>query len=121
MPIPESVQKSWSLFFNEEFANTKAPYFGVNIMDVNVENWDAFLANIKGQREILKQIGVTTHVWAVRDHGARRRALWINYFEKPISELVTPEFGEGIQQAGAGFWDLIEHYDWFCVSEDEAP
>lgn len=121
MPIPESEQKAWGLFFNEEFTNTQAPYFGVNIIDVNVEKWDAFVSNVKAQREGLKQIGVTTHVWAVRDHGARRRALWVNYFRKPLPELVTPEFLEAIEGAGNGFWDLVEHYQWFCVSEETAP
>jgi hypothetical protein len=117
MPIPVAERKSWGVVFGEEFSNTPAPYFGVNIFDVLTSNWEPVVNNVRQQHEMVKQFGGQSHLWTVRDHGARKRVLWINYYPEQLTGLKEqmPEFCDG--PIWTEFCSLIESFQWFCTTE----
>lgn len=107
--------------FAEGFKNAKAPYYGVNIIDVNRENWDAFIEGTKavhkGVREVL---GGRSHFWAVRDFGDRKRVVWINYYPECVAEKNSYEAHHEPERLDLflEYCKLIERYEWFITSED---
>jgi hypothetical protein len=120
MPIPESECRAWPGLFAHEFAATPAPYYGVNIYDVNEENWDAFLEDVRRTHaRIGENLGGRSHLWTVRDHGRRKRALWVNYFPKSIASIVTTEFVTSPEyvESWLNTCSLLEGYQWFCTPE----
>ena len=117
MPIPAAEGKSWGIVFGEEFANTPGPYFGVNIFDVLHVNWEALLKNVRQQHDMVKQFGGRSHLWSVRDHGQRKRVLWINHYPQSLKDYKDqmPEFCDG--PIWKDFCNLVESYQWFCTTE----
>ena len=49
MAIPESEIKAWLTIFGEELVSTPSPFYGINLYDVPVENWEKFKANLREQ------------------------------------------------------------------------
>lgn len=117
MPIPTAEGKAWGVVFGEEFANTPAPFFGINIFDVPAQQWEALLNNVRQQAEMVKQLGGRSYLWSVRDHGQRKRVLWINRYPQQLKELKEqmPGFCEG--PIWTEFCNLVESYRWFSVTE----
>ena len=130
MAIPESEIKAWLTIFGEELVSTPSPFYGINLYDVPVENWEKFKANLREQYEYVKMISGRSHLWAVRDHGSFKRVIWINYYPegaKPIQpgleddafrerarELKIEEEGPACVAEGHR---LITRYQWFTATE----
>jgi len=107
--------------FAEEFRDTPAPYYGVNIIDVNEENWDAFIEQVKiTHRGVTEGLGGRSHLWSVRDYGARKRVLWINYYPKNVGELNAHHVWKqpDIYEYWTHTCSLVERWEWFCTSEN---
>jgi hypothetical protein len=122
MPVfPPAEAKSWGPIFAEEFAQTPAPYFGINIFDVPNQNWEATVKNVRQQIEMVKALGGQSYLWAVRDHGQKKRVLWINRYPQALKDLgnTIGEFVEG--PIWKEFFELIDSFQWFMVSEQPSP
>ena len=130
MAIPESEIKAWLTIFGDELVNTAPPFYGINLYDVPVENWEKFKANLREQYEYVKMISGRSHLWAVRDHGSFKRVIWINYYPegaKPIQPgLEDDEVREGLRKQKiedegpacvAEGHRLITRYQWFTATE----
>ncbi|MBI2878018.1 MAG: hypothetical protein HYY20_14165 [Candidatus Tectomicrobia bacterium] len=117
MPIPVAEAKAWGVVFAEEFSNAPTPYLGINIFDVPTQHWEAVLQNVRQQVEIVNQVGGKSHLWSVRDHGPRKRVLWVNRYPSSLKELrnFMTEFVEG--PMWKEFCSLIDSYQWFLVTE----
>ncbi len=120
MALPEHEMMTWGMTVQMELTQTPAPYFGVNILDVRPENWDALLANARVQTEYAETLGGRLHLWAVRDHGDLKRVIWINYYPTvaaPDAEAIAadPRFAS----MWPDFCKLIENYRWFCATEQQ--
>ena len=111
MAIPDHEMISWAMTIQTELAQTPAPYFGVNILDVRPENWDALVANARVQTEYAEELGGRSFLWAVRDHGDLKRVIWINYYPTvvaPDAETIAanPRFASMWPE----FCKLVENY-----------
>ncbi|MBI1987776.1 MAG: hypothetical protein HYS70_05465 [Nitrospinae bacterium] len=119
MPIPAAEAKAWGVVFGEEFSSAPTPYLGINIFDVPIQHWEAVLRNVRQQSEIVKQVGGQSHLWSVRDHGQRKRVLWINRYPHSLRDRMNKNdmmaFCEG--PIWKEFCSLIETYQWFLVTE----
>ena len=120
MAIPESEIKAWNTIFGEEFRDTPTPYYGINLYDVPVENWEKFRANIREQHVYLKLLSGRSHLWAVRDHGSFKRVVWINYYPEGAKPS-RPGAMEILVEEGVPTVDdscrLITSYHWFAATE----
>lgn len=112
--------------FVAEFNSAEAPYFGVNIVEVNAENWDKFVAMTPEIFESTESsLGGKLSHYSVRDYGNRKRVLFIFYYAKSIGDIQSYD-GYAIPEVRA-FWNkycsYIETYEWFLQSEvkDGAP
>jgi len=126
MGLPAVEAKVIMYRFAEEFRDTPAPYYGVNIIDVNEENWDPFIEQIRITHAGVRDgLGGRSHLWTVRDFGATKRVLWVNYYPENVGELnshdvwARPE----LQEYWIHLCSLVERWEWFCTSENpsEAP
>ena len=110
----------------EEFNNAKAPYYGVNIIEVNNDNWDAFVERTKIIHQgVTDHYGGRSHLWTERDYGDRKLVLWINYYPESVGQFFTNEIYTGPARSWwYNYSSLVERWDWFIVNEDassEAP
>ena len=120
MAIPESEIKAWLTIFGGEFVGTSPPFYGINLYDVPVENWEKFKTNLREQYEYVKMISGRSHLWAVRDHGSFKRVIWINYYPegaKPIGPGVVEKLEEEGNPCFAEGCRLITWYQWFTATE----
>jgi len=122
MPVyPSAEAKAWAPIFAQEFQQTPAPYLGINIFEVPSQNWEAVLQNVRQQIELVKALGGQSYLWSVRDYGDKKRVLWINRYPEPVKNLkdTIQEFVEG--PIWKEFFELIDSFQWFMVSEQPSP
>lgn len=119
MPIPEYEIQALGQRLCQEFNATPAPYYGINIIEVNEAHWDAFLAQVRIQHASAVALGGKSHLWTVRDHGERKQVCWINYYPKSIGESVTEEVvsSPAFHKLWKAMFDVVERYEWFCTSD----
>ncbi|MBI2876653.1 MAG: hypothetical protein HYY20_07210 [Candidatus Tectomicrobia bacterium] len=94
-----------------------APYYGVNIFDVPAHHWEAVCQNVRQQIEAVKMLGGRSHLWSVRDHGPRKRVLWINRYPQQISMAREEIRGFVENPIWTEFCKLIDSFQWFLVTE----
>ena len=122
MPMPDSDMKALLTIFEDQMPGGRAPWFGVNIQDINEDNLAAFEERVGPVSARVTQIpGVTRHFRALTDYGARKRSLWIvRYGESIDRELYSQlfdndEYREEMLALGA----TLESYQWFRTYEIE--
>lgn len=118
MPVfPPAEARSWGPIFADEFTNAQAPYLGINIFTVSIQNWEAVCRNVRQQVELVNQLGGKSHLWSVRDHGLQKKVLWINRYPQKIKDLfaVIGDFVNGA--IWKEFFELVDSYNWFIVTE----
>ena len=60
----------------------ESPYYGVNVVDVRQEHYDAVFQNIQGQVQGAEHLfGGKLHFFSATDYGEIRRVIFIIYFE----------------------------------------
>ena len=120
----------------------ESPYYGVNVVDVRREHYEAVFQNIKGQvqgAELL--LGGRLHFFSATDYGEVRRVIFIIYFESfPGTQRVLENLrGAGVDVptnatefpdiwTGTDLWTeftrLAEGYTWWiapALPGDETP
>lgn len=106
--------------FVAEFRDATAPYYGINTIEVNEENWDAFLEMTPLiHQSTVDSLGGQSFHWSVRDYGNRKRVLWIFYYPENISDRQTYEIYQTpeVREFWMTYCRLTESYDWFVQSE----
>lgn len=107
--------------FPEELSSTPAPFFGVNIYDVNEANLAEFQ---RCSRPILERIiqvpGCSIFFRGMSDYGSRKRVIAIARYDEPVDgeeyrRLFNddPEFA----QIWGAFCETVEAYEWFTTRE----
>ena len=121
MGLPALEADVLALRFSKEFMDTPAPYYGVNIIEVNNENWHAFVEETKKADESIKtNLGGHCHLWTVRDHGDRKKVLYVNYYPENVGHLNTQEIFQmpEVRDFWLGWCALVERWEWFVTSEE---
>ena len=106
------------------------PFYGVNLVDVRRENYDAIFPNI--ERQTLASatlLGGQLHLYSVTDYGEIRRVTWIIFYESfpDIRGPALEQANEGPQDLAdnwAEFANLAEGYTWWvtpALPVDETP
>ena len=99
--LPEISQDApnWGERFRREMPTVESPYYGVNVVDVRQEHYDAVFQNIQGQVQGAEQLfGGKLHFFSARDYGEIRRVIFIIYFENFPD---TPSVLDTLRSAGA--------------------
>lgn len=112
------------------------PFYGVNLVDVRREHYDAIFRNIETQVQGAAQLfGGRLHFYSVTDYGEIRRAVFIIYFENfpdSLPGLVPDQANDGTGfpdiWTGSDLWTeferLAEGYTWWVTpapSANETP
>lgn len=129
-PIPKIDAESamrWPDRISAEMMSFVRPFYGINLVDVHEENYDALYANIQVQQKYVKWIHGHLHFYSVSDHGVVQRIIWINRYDKFEA---PPEASDGPNmQIGMGpnflktwteFGRLAEGFAWW-VSRMDSP
>ena len=119
MGLPALEAKVLALRFAEEFRDAQAPYYGINIVEVNEDNWEAFIEVTKAAHDGVRTfLGGHSHLWTVRDYGHRKRVLWVNYYPENVGHLQTKEVFDHPNMIE--YWQkhtsLVEKWDWYISS-----
>jgi hypothetical protein len=126
MPMSPFASKSVMEMFGPELAVTPKPCYGFNIIDVNEENIEAFMATESEFGAVLdpektRTFGVEMHHTSMRKYGnGRVRVMVINRYAKEF-DLDTfldifdrnPKYVEVWNKVTS----LIEDYKWFTTEE----
>lgn len=120
MPIPEPEMKAWLSIFEDEMPGAPAPWFGVNIIDVNEDNLAAFEERVApiGAR-ILQLPGVSRLFRGMSDYGGRKRVLHIVRYDQTIDpDLYAQLFdNDDYQEEWLAYGAILESYRWFRTYE----
>ncbi len=132
----------WGGRFRREMPSVPSPYYGVNVVDVRREHYDAVFQNIQGQVQGAEQLfGGRLHFFSATDYGEIRRVIFIIYFESfPATESVLEMLRAGGMDVGddaseipdiwtgfdlwTDFTRLAEGYTWWiapAMAEHESP
>ena len=129
----------WGSRFREEMPSVASPYYGVNIVDVRRENYDAIVQNIRGQVQGAEfPMGGRLHFFSATEYGEVRRIIFIIYFESfPSAEsLLTNLRATGVDipasvsdfpdiWTGTEVWTqftrLAEGYTWWIAPMSALP
>lgn len=120
MPIPEPEMKTWLSVFADEMPGAHAPWFGVNIQDVNEDNLEAARDRwAPVQSRVLQLPGVSTHFRAVSDYGARKRTITIVHYDEMIDpDLYAQLFdNDDYLEEWLAVGATLESYRWFKTYE----
>lgn len=89
---------NWGERFRREMPTVESPYYGVNVVDVRQEHYDAVFQNIQGQVQGAEHLfGGKLHFFSATDYGEIRRVIFIIYFENFPD---TPSVLETLRSAG---------------------
>ncbi|MYD70697.1 MAG: hypothetical protein F4W89_08135 [Acidobacteria bacterium] len=103
------------------------PYYGVNLVDVRREHYDAIFQNIELQVQGAAQLfGGRLHFYSVTDYGEIRRVIFIIYFETFPDSLagLVPDQDNDVTGfpdiwSGSELWSefarLAEGYTWWVT------
>lgn len=83
-PLPEINPDAprWGERFAREFSSMEPPFYGVNLVDVRREHYDAIFRNIEVQVQGAAQLfGGRLHFFSATDYGEIRRVIFVIYFE----------------------------------------
>ena len=142
LPAVSPEAPDWGGRFRREMPSVPSPYYGVNVVDVRREHYDAVFQNIQGQVQGAELLfGGRLHFFSATDYGEIRRVIFIIYFESfPETESVlemlraggldvpadTTEFPD--IWTGFDLWTeftrLAEGYTWWiapAMPESESP
>ena len=128
-PLPEISPDAprWGERFAREFSSMEPPFYGVNLVDVRREHYDAIFRNIETQVQGAAQLfGGRLHFYSVTDYGEIRRAVFIIYFETfpdSLPGLVPDQANDGTGfpdiWTGSDLWTeferLAEGYTWWVT------
>jgi len=117
----------WGERFTQEMPSLDPPYYGVNLVDVRREHYDAIRQNIELQAQGAAQLfGGRLHFYSVTDYGEIRRVIFIIYFETFPDSLagLIPDQANDVAQfpdiwSGSDLWSeftrLAEGYTWWIT------
>jgi hypothetical protein len=123
MPMPPFEAKAILDGFGAEMSGTPAPFYGVNIIDVNKPNLEAYQSYgpaIFGR--VLLLPGVSVFHRSMNDYGERLRVLSIVRYDEPVD---LDEYNEkcdrhpGYRDAFMKMSQAIEAYTWFTTRDIE--
>ena len=120
MPIPAPEMKAWLSVFADQMPSTPAPWFGVNISDVNEDNLAAYQDAVGVvTARLIRLPGLSLHFNAMSDYGQRKRLLSIVRYGETIDPGLyarlfdNDEYCEEWLAMGA----TLESYQWFLTNE----
>ncbi len=117
----------WGERFAREMPSLEPPFYGVNVVDVRREHYDAIFSNIRLQTQGAADLfGGRLHFYSVTDYGEIRRATWIIYFETFPDSLGVSAADQASDVtrfpdiwSGSDMWSefvrLAEGYTWWVT------
>ncbi len=120
MPVPPADIHALLARFVEETPKATAPYFGVNIIDVNESNLASFQERvIPVMGRTVGIDGASVHFNAMSDYGPRKRLVTLIRYDQPFdpdqhswlfddSEFLTDMLALG---------ETVEDWRWFTTCE----
>ncbi|MCY4074957.1 MAG: hypothetical protein OXH04_05965 [Acidobacteria bacterium] len=128
-PLPEISPDAprWGERFTREMPSLEPPFYGVNLVDVRREHFDAVFRNIELQVQgAAELLGGRLHFYSATDYGESRRVVFIIYFETfpdSLPGLVPDQANDapGFPDiwSGSDLWSefarLAEGYTWWVT------
>ena len=126
LPAISTEAPRWGPRFAQEMPSLEPPYYGVNLVDVRREHYDAISRNIELQVQGAELFGGRLHLYSVTDYGEIRRVIFIIYFETfpdALAGLVPDQADEAAGfpdiWTGSDLWSefarLAEGYTWWVT------
>ena len=129
-PLPQMSPEAprWGERFAREMPALEPPYYGVNLVDVRREHYDAIFRNIELQVQGAAELfGGQLHFYSVTDYGEIRRVIFVIYFETfpdSVAGLVADQANAGTEfpdiWSGSDLWSefarLAEGYTWWVTA-----
>ena len=128
-PLPQIGPEAprWGERFAREMPALEPPYYGVNLVDVRREHYDAISRNIELQvRGAAELFGGRLHLYSATDYGEIRRVIFIIHFQTfpdSLPGLVPDQAGDVTRfpdiWSGSDLWSefarLAEGYAWWVT------
>ncbi len=82
LPAISPDAPNWGERFAKELPSLAPPYYGVNLVDVRREHFDAVFRNIEAQVQGAEALfGGRLHLFSATDYGEVRRVIFVIYYE----------------------------------------